>query len=136
MVKNISSKIRNKTKISILASLPWHCFWRSSHKSQIRKKGIQIGKARSKTICRSVCVCVFMYVLSYSVMSKTPFDPRDCSPSGSSLHGIFPPGILGLLFPLPKDLLDPRIEAASPESSALAGRFFWTLPPRNSFCRW
>ena len=35
----------------------------------------------------------------------------------------------GLLFPSPGDLPDPGIELASPESPALAGRFFTTVPP-------
>ena len=35
----------------------------------------------------------------------------------------------GLSFPSPGDLPDPEIEAASPASSALAGRFFTTEPP-------
>ena len=35
----------------------------------------------------------------------------------------------GLLFPSPGDLPDPGIELASPESPALAGRFFPTVTP-------
>ena len=35
----------------------------------------------------------------------------------------------GLLFPTPGDLSDPGIETASPESPALAGGFFITVPP-------
>ena len=39
----------------------------------------------------------------------------------------------GLSFPSPGDLSDPRIEPASPVSPALAGRFFTTEPPENSY---
>ena len=68
----------------------------------------------------------------------TPCYPMDCSPQGSSVHGILQarywsglpcpsPGDLanprGLPFPPPADLLNPEFE---PESSALAGRFFTT----------
>ena len=35
----------------------------------------------------------------------------------------------GLPFPLPGDLPNPGIKPESPESSALAGRFFTTEPP-------
>ena len=35
----------------------------------------------------------------------------------------------GLLFPIPRDLPDPWAEPISPESPALAGRFFTTTPP-------
>ena len=35
----------------------------------------------------------------------------------------------GLPFPSPRDLPDPEMELASPESPALAGRFFTTEPP-------
>ena len=51
-------------------------------------------------------------------------DPMDCSPPGSSVHGILQARILEWLpFPSPGDLPDPGIEPASP---ALAGRFFIT----------
>ena len=46
----------------------------------------------------------------------------DCSPPGSSVHGIS----RGLPFPSPGDLLNPGIE---PASLALAGGFFTTEPP-------
>ena len=43
----------------------------------------------------------------------------DCSPPGSSVHGIFLVKILEQVFiPPPKDLPDPRIEPTSPTSSA------------------
>ena len=46
-------------------------------------------------------------------------DPMDCSPSGSSVHGILQTRKLhGLPFPSPGDLPDPEIK---PESPALAG---------------
>ena len=38
----------------------------------------------------------------------------------------------GLPFPSPGDLPDKGIQPASPESPALAGRFFITVSPRNS----
>ena len=38
----------------------------------------------------------------------------------------------GLPFPLSGDIPDPGIETASPESPALAGRFFMTEPPGKS----
>ena len=56
-------------------------------------------------------------------------DPMDCSPSGSSVHGIFqaiPWNGSGLPFPSPVNLLDPGME---PTSAALIGGFFTTLPP-------
>ena len=34
-----------------------------------------------------------------------------------------------MLFPIPRDLPDPWAEPISPESPALAGRFFTTTPP-------
>ena len=51
----------------------------------------------------------------------------DCSPSGSSLHGIFRARILsGLPFPTPGDLPHPEIELLSLASPALASSFFTT----------
>ena len=51
----------------------------------------------------------------------------DCSPQGSSVHGILQASILEwVAFPSPGDLPDPSIE---PTSLALAGRFFTAEPP-------
>ena len=74
-------------------------------------------------------------------LCPTLCDPMDCSPPGSSVHGIFQARVLegaaiafskeywgGLLFPSPGDLPDPEIEPASP---ALAGGFFTAEPPRK-----
>jgi len=53
----------------------------------------------------------------------------DCSPPGSSVHGILQAKIIEWLpFPSPGDLLDPGIKPVSP---ALAGRFFTTEPPEE-----
>ena len=49
----------------------------------------------------------------------------DCSPPGSSVHGIFQERILErLIFSLPGDLPDSEIEPISPVSPALGGGFF------------
>ena len=51
----------------------------------------------------------------------------DCSPPGSSDHGISQARVLDWVpFPSPGDLPDPGIETASP---ALAGGFLTTEPP-------
>ena len=53
------------------------------------------------------------YVLRHSVMS-TSLLPMDCSPSGSSVHGILPARILEWVsFPSPGDLPDPGIKLVS-----------------------
>ena len=54
-------------------------------------------------------------------------DPTDCSPPGSSVHGILQARILsGLPCPSPGDLSDPEIKPESLMSPALAGGFFTT----------
>ena len=51
----------------------------------------------------------------------------DCSPLGSSVHGILQAKILEwVAIPSPRDLPDPGIKTKSP---ALAGTFFTTEPP-------
>ena len=51
----------------------------------------------------------------------------DCSPPGSSLHGIWQARILeGLPFPPPRDLPDPEIKPESFLSPASVGRFLTT----------
>ena len=58
-------------------------------------------------------------------------DPMDCSPPGSSIHGILQARIMeGVAIPVPGDLPDPGIELASP---ALVGKFFTTEPPGCMF---
>ena len=58
-------------------------------------------------------------------------DPiMDCSPPGSSVHGIFQARLLEWLpFPNPEHIPGPRIEPMSFVSLALAGKFFTTAPP-------
>ena len=62
--------------------------------------------------------------LCYSVAKSCPAlcHPMDCSPPGSSVHGILQARILEPV-PSPRDLPDPGIEPASP---AWAGGFFTT----------
>ena len=57
----------------------------------------------------------------------TLYDPVDCSPPGSSVHGIFHAKIMSeLLCSSPGVLPDTGIELTALTSSALAGRFFTT----------
>ena len=57
------------------------------------------------------------------------FNSVDCSPWGSSVHGISQQGYWsGLLFPSPGDLPDPGIKLTSPVSPALVVRIFTTEP--------
>ena len=63
-------------------------------------------------------------------LPPTHWDPLDCSPPGSSVHGIFQGEYWnGLPFPVPKDLPDPGIKPKSLMSPALASRFFTIAPP-------
>ena len=65
---------------------------------------------------------------SRSVMSDT-WDPKDCSLSSSSVHGIFQATILsGLPFPSPGDLLHPGIEPVVSHASCIAGGFLTNEP--------
>ena len=58
-----------------------------------------------------------------------PCDPKDCSPPGSSVHGILQARILdGLPCPSPENLPEP----VSLMSPALAGRFFTTSATREA----
>ena len=74
------------------------------------------------------CSSLLCFVFSHSVVSLC--DPIDCSPLGSSVHGISRQGYWsGLPSPSPGDLLDSGLKFMSPVSSALAGRVFTTTPP-------
>ena len=60
----------------------------------------------------------------------TLWDSIDCSPPGSSVHGISQARILEFLaIPSPRDLPNPGIEPMSLAAPALAGRFFTTELP-------
>ena len=63
-------------------------------------------------------------------LPPTHWDPLDCCPPGSSVHGIFQGEHWnGLPFPVPEDLPDPGIKPKSLMSPALASRFFTIAPP-------
>ena len=67
-----------------------------------------------------VCVLVIQACL-------TLWDPMECSPSGSSVHGILQARILEwAAIPFSRGSPDPGMEPATP---SLAGRFFITEPP-------
>ena len=69
-----------------------------------------------------MCVCVKLLQLCLTL-----YDLMDCSPPGSSVHGILQARILEwIACPPPGDLPDPGIKPASFMSLALAGRFFTT----------
>ena len=60
-------------------------------------------------------------------LCSTLWDPMDCSPPGSFVHGFSRQEYWsGMPCPPPGDLPDPGIEPASLMSPALAGRFFTT----------
>ena len=73
------------------------------------------------TRARGLCVCV--NARSYLILC----DSMDCSPPGSSVHGIFQARTLKqVVIPSPGDLPNPGIKPLFP---ALAGGFFTTVPP-------
>ena len=58
----------------------------------------------------------------------------DCSPPGTSVHGLSQAIVLEwAAISFPSDLLHPRIELKPSASPALVGRFFTTEPPGKSF---
>ena len=74
----------------------------------------------------SVCVCAPAHTQSCL------FTTLDCSPPGSSVHGILQARILEWLpLPTPGDLSNPGIEPTSLASPALTGRFLTTEPPEK-----
>ena len=80
------------------------------------------GRAPGLVMSVSTCVC------AKSLQScPTLCNPTDCSPLGSSVHGILQARILeGLPCPPPGDLPDPGMETKSLCLAALAGSFFTT----------
>ena len=72
------------------------------------------------------CVCVGVCVL-VTQSYPTLCDPMDCSPSGSSVHGILQTRIVeGVAIIFSRRSFQPGIEPEFLTSPALAGRFFTT----------
>ena len=68
-------------------------------------------------------------MLSRSIVSGS-FDPLDCSPPGSSVHGIIQARILEwVAFPSPGDLPNPGTETESSEPPSLQADSLPTEPP-------
>ena len=77
-------------------------------------------------LCTCVCVCVCLFTQLYPTLCN----PMDCSPSGSSVHGILQARLLEwVTISFSRDLPDSGIECL--EFPALAGRFFTDEPPRK-----
>ena len=80
-----------------------------------------------------LCACVCAKSLQ---LCPTLCDPTDCSPPGSSVHGILQARILewtGLPYPLPEDLPDPGIKPTSPASPILQANSLPLAPPGKPF---
>ena len=91
-----------------------------------------IFKNQKKTKQSYEC-CPWIWIYTPGVCTKSPqwclslCNPMDCSPPGSSLHGILQARILEwVVISSPGDLPDPGIEPTSLISPALADRFFIT----------
>ena len=77
-----------------------------------------------------MCVCVYVCVCVHSVIQLclTLCDPRDCSPPGSSVHGISQARILEwVVISSSRGSFRPKIEPMSPASPALESKFFTTV---------
>ena len=86
-----------------------------------------------KTGRRNTPFSELWYCCSVAQLCPALFDLMDCSPPGSSVHGILQVKIVEqVAFPHLWDLPDPGIEPASP---SLAGSFFTPEPPGKPIFR-
>ena len=112
----------NSEGILIVIGFPYLC---------ITKPPVQISlrKGNNFKVKYVVCVCVHAKSLQ---LCPSHCNPMDCSPPGSSVHGILRARIWnGVSFPPPGDLPNPGTELMSLMSPALAGRFFTTSTTFN-----
>ena len=81
------------------------------------------------------CQCNCSYAVCLITQSyPTLSNPMECSPPGSSVHGILQQEYWsGLPFPPPGDLLNPEIESGSLAPPVLAGGFLTTTLPGKPF---
>jgi len=106
--------MRQKVKVFFLKCLYWH-----SVSDEFKIEG-------------SWYIIFYLLNLGYCAhLSRVQFfcDPMDCSPPGSSVHGILQTRTLEwVAFPSLGDLPNPEIEPMSPVSPIPAGRLFITKP--------
>ena len=77
-----------------------------------------------------VCVCARTRMCVRAQSCPTLCNPMDCSPPGSSVHGIFQARILEwVAISYSRGFSDPWMEPTSLVSPPLAGMFFNTEPP-------
>ena len=71
----------------------------------------------------------YMYMYSFALSCLRLCDPVDCSPPGSSVHGIFQTRVPEqVAISYSRESSQPRTECTSPESPELTVRFFTTVP--------
>ena len=84
-------------------------------------------------MCARVCEYIYTHVSSVVQSHLTLCNPMNCSPRGSSVHGILQARILELPFPSPGDLPNPGIKATFPVAATLAEEFFTAEPPGKPY---
>ena len=105
-----------------LHSCSGHCKWGSW---RLHQKGIWW-----EALMEILDVYAYMKVISISCSVVSDFDPMDCSPPGSSVHGILQARILEwVAIPFSRGSSWPRDWTCV---SCIAGRFFTIWPPRKS----
>ena len=81
-----------------------------------------------KALLLLICLCIQAPVCMHAQLCSTHCDPVDCSPPGSSVHGIFHAGTLEwIAISYSRGCSNPGIEPACLTSRALAGGFFTTV---------
>ena len=85
----------------------------------------------SSLACLCQCVCAKSLHLCLAVC-----DPMDCSPPGSSVHGILQARILEwVTMPFSRGSSQPKDRTHVFCSSCIAGRFFTAEPPGKPWCQ-
>ena len=97
------------------------------YQNEVYRHILKYHSIRNIRISMRVCVCVCARALSRVRFFVTPCTVSHQAPLFMEFSR--QEYWSGLPFPSPGDLTDPRIEATSPVSPALAGRFFTTEQP-------
>ena len=94
------------------SQLHWQTHFLLAEKLGVWWRGGAVTANTLSTQAASVsCMCVYVLITQ---SCPTHCDPIDCSPPGSSVHGILQARILEYPFPSPGDLSDPDIKIRSP----------------------
>ena len=128
------------SQFTTVLSIPWSyicvhsCTCSSCFSFPHCDKPLKICLSLSLSLSLSLYIYIYIYTYTVTLLCLTLCDSVDCSPPGSSVHGILQARILkGATMPSSRGSSNPEIEAMIPVAPALQAD---SLPPRDREAWW